>query len=130
MNKYETPIDFPTEIKVENNEVVYHNIFEIGQGGPIVGNISINKEFIPAKYFGGPVLFYKKHIYIPIYLKGIISWKFKLARINIDTFKIEIIGKLKSVIFLEKIENEIVFFYEDVNKVHLNNYKLSKFEEK
>ena len=130
IEKFDTPIDFSTEIKVDDTEIMYHNTFEIGQGGPVVGNISINGIFIPNHYFGGPSLFDEQYLYIPIYMKKIISWRFKLARINFNSLTVDAIGKWESVIFLEKIENGTIFFYEDVGKTHSKYYKLSEFESK
>ncbi|MDR0794731.1 MAG: hypothetical protein LBE79_01550 [Tannerella sp.] len=130
IRKFDTPIDFSTEIKADNIEIIYCNTFEIGQGGPVVGNISINGNFIPQHYFGGPVLLDKKNVYIPIYMKKMFFWRFKLARINLGSFKIDTIRKWESVIFLDKIENGIVFFYKEVSKTHSNYYKLSDFNTK
>jgi len=127
MRKFDTPIDFLTEIKVDDVEIVYNNTFEIGQGGPIVGYLSINGELIPNNYFGGPILLDNQYIYIPIYMKRFLSWRFKLARINLSSLKIDIVGKWESVIFLDRIENGMIFFYEDVGKIHSNQYKLSEF---
>ena len=128
MRKFDTPIDFLTEIKVDDVEIVYNNTFEIGQGGPKVGYLSINGELIPNNYFGGPILLDDQYIYIPIYMKRfLLSWRFKLARINLSSLKIDIVGKWKSVIFLDRIENGMIFFYEDAGKIHANQYKLSEF---
>jgi len=126
--KFDTPIDFATEIKIDDMEIIYCNTFEIGQGGPVVGNISVNGRLISNHYFGGPVLLDEQYLYIPIYMKKIISWKFKLARIDLNSLKIDTIGKWESVIFLDKIENGTIYFYEDVSKENSRNYKLSEFD--
>lgn len=112
---FETPINFKTKIIKENFVLEYINLTEICQGGPEVGNIVVNDQKFE-NYFGGPILYNAECIYIPAYLRKGFGYKFKLSKISLSNLNIKYIGSFRNLIYLEKIENNQVFFYEDVYK--------------
>lgn len=115
MNKFEDPIQFDIKKKVGDIEIIYSCLLEISQGGPVVGNISINGKMVQGLY-GGPPLFKDDYIYIPSFGKKFLGTGFKLARINTTTLEVEHLSKTKDLIFLDKIERNRIYFFEDINK--------------
>ena len=122
MKHYETPIDFEINESFEGNNISYVNLREICQGGPQVGRIILNDKIITGHEFGGPFLYHEKHIYIPILTSHFIFsfLSFKLAKINVMTREIQFVGENKALIFLNKIEDNKVYYYGDINKEKLS----------
>jgi hypothetical protein len=123
MNKWDTPIDFDTNFKIGTVEIAYHNLSEFSQGGPVVGYLSINGEPINEYSFGGPALYQDQYLYAPAYIKvnkffG--GWGFKLAKIDIQNQDIKLLGETKSLIFIDKIEGNRLYYFEDINKKQYN----------
>ena len=120
MTNFETPIEFNIEKKKAGLEVVYRNLMEICQGGPEVGSISINGNVVFDSRFGGPWLSEGGYIYIPIFIKSFFGSGFKVAKINIESLSMEIISKKKELIFLDKVEDGKIYYYEDLEKTVVN----------
>lgn len=118
MKKFEDPIQFEINKKVNNIEIRYFNLMEISQGGPEVGNITLNGKQLAGR-FGGPLQIKGVYIYIPEYIKKFFGAGFKLARINSETNKVKYLSNTKDLIFLEKIEGNKIYFFEDLNKTVL-----------
>lgn len=115
MSNFEDPIQFDEFKKIGNVEVSFSNMMEVSQGGPVAGDISINGNKIPGR-FGGPILIEGKYLYLPALVKRILGTGFKLARINLNTLETEHLGKTRFFIYLDKIENNRVYFFEDMEK--------------
>jgi hypothetical protein len=125
MTQFENPIQFNIKKQVNGAEIVYSDLIEIVQGGPEIGTISINGRPIPFYRFGGPFLHKDDYIFIPVYVKKIFTSGFKLAKVNIQTSNVELLGKTKDLIYLDKLEGNRIFFYEDLQKTVSNHYDLS-----
>lgn len=110
----ENPIQFDTEKILNDNKINYSNLIEICQGGPEIGNLSVNGKLIEKHRFGGPCILSNTDIFVPMYVKSFFYSGFKLAKINIKTLKINILGKSKNLIFLDRIENDKIYFHEDL----------------
>lgn len=123
MSKFESPQQFDLTKIIDGIEIKYLNLMEISQGGPEIGNISINGKILTDHRFGGPFLHDNQYIFIPLYTKSFLSSGFKLAKIMIETLSIELIGKTKNLIYLYKIENSKVFYYQDLEKSELLFYE-------
>jgi len=120
MIKFENPIQFDIKKKIGDVEIIYSDLMEISQGGPEVGNMSINGKMVEGRY-GGPVLYKDSYLYAPAYVKRFFGTGFKLVRINIVTLKVEYLSSTKDLIFLEKIEGNRIYFFEDISKtIHSN----------
>lgn len=115
MSIFEDPLQFITKKKIGDIEIVYTDLMEISQGGPEVGNLSINGKMVEGR-FGGPSLLDENYIYVPAQVKRFLGTGFKLARINSITLKVEYLSKVKDLIFLEKIVDNQVYFFEDMSK--------------
>lgn len=50
------PIGFPLEWTTSEHVILYNNIHEIGQGGPEVGNVTIDGKNLPGLYGGPPLI--------------------------------------------------------------------------
>ncbi len=119
---FEDPMQFDIKKKIGNVEVEYSGLMEICQGGPEVGHVSINGKLMEGR-FGGPALLHDDDIYLPVYLKKFLGTGFKLVKINAVTFKCEIFGGLKKLIFLDRIEAGRIYFFEDMNKTIQTYYE-------
>lgn len=124
MKNYESPINFNTNMNIGNYYISYSNLKEICQGGPEIGNISINDKLIDLYFFGGPFLFKEDCIFIPVYFKKFFNTGFKIGKLNLMTFQIEFVGKTKDLIYLDKIEENLIYFFEDLNKQIISSYTL------
>jgi len=118
MNNFESPLDFDIVNKMGDVEIVFSDLTEISQGGPKVGSISINGKMIKGRY-GGPILIANSYIYAPAHIKRLLGTAFRLSSINAVTLEITYIGKSMNLIWLDKIEDNQIYFFEDINKIHL-----------
>jgi hypothetical protein len=123
-NNFQTPNDFDEDVLINTTHIVYQNLHEISQGGPVIGTLSINNSIIPDHLFGGPILFENGFIYAPVYVRKFFGSGFKLAIIDVDTLSTKILGNIKSLIFLDKIEDNHVCFFENVDKTQYCFYSL------
>lgn len=123
MENFESPIQFSIEKKYKNVEIVYSELMEITQGGPEVGNLAINGKILKGRY-GGPAIYEGKYVYVPAYVKKFLGTGFKLARININTHKVEYLSKIKNLIYLDKIDENRLYFFDDLNRKIPKYYEL------
>ncbi len=129
-HKFDDPIGF-NPVRIEDGiEVEYFNLLEVTQGGPTTGNLKINGRVVSESHrFGGPLLIYKEYIYLTIFTKKLLSTGFKLCRIHNQSLDIEIIGHMRGVIFLDKIQSDQIHFYEDLDKTVSNHCDIAEFGE-
>lgn len=123
MKMFEDPIQFIIKKKIEDIEIEYFNLMEISQGGPVTGNLSINGEILDGRY-GGPSICKDKYVYLPVLIKKILGTGFKLVKIDLNTLEYEYLGKTKDLIFIDKIEGDKIYFYEDISKTIYSYYNL------
>ncbi|WP_410220752.1 hypothetical protein [Pedobacter sp.] len=121
----ETPIDFSINKIIGNYRLVYSNLIEISQGGPEVGTISIDGKEISSYKFGGPILHDNKKLYIPFFIRKFCISGFRLCKINLETLNIEMIGDIKNLIYLDKIEGDKILFFEDMKRSKMSFYHLN-----
>jgi len=124
INNFQTPIDFDITVNVNNVEIRYIDLMEITQGGPVVGSLIINNRPLLGHRFGGPAICQSNSLYIPLYSKKFMGWGFKLVNIDLNNLDIKFLGRIKNLIFLDKIENDRIYFFEDINKVKSNYYEI------
>lgn len=120
----QSPINFQTTIEIENIKIEYSRLMEICQGGPEIGDLSINESIIPYYRFGGPLLFDNGSIYAPIFIKRFCIAKFKLSIINVHTQKIRLIGKYHNIMHLDKIDNGKIYFFADLAQSLYDYYEI------
>jgi len=117
MNNYQIPWDFDTVVKLEGFEIEYKNLHEIGQGGPIVGDLHINRRQLYKESFGGPLIYQNSFLYIPIYVKEpFYGWGFKLGIIDLRTLALMIFGEKKPVLHLDKIDDNRLYYFTSWDK--------------
>ncbi|MET6997057.1 hypothetical protein [Chitinophaga defluvii] len=124
MKHYEDPINFDIKQQCGNDLLSFDNLLEIGQGGPVVGDLFINGKQIAGYRFGGPFICDEDYIYIPAYNNRLFNLGFKLAMIDRASLNVKLVGPSLSLIFLEKIQNNRVFYFEDIFKNKSNNFQL------
>lgn len=112
----ESPIGFIIDKNINGHRVKYIDLKEVCQGGPEIGCLLINETQLSSSLFGGPFLCQENKIYLPMYINNFLSSGFKLVTIDLITHEQIILSGLKKMIYLDKIENGIVYFYEDMRR--------------
>ena len=121
----ETPLDFQEKFLFDNWEVSYLDLMEVNQGSPLVGSLSINGQvIIKEQGFGGPLLYYNRKIYIPVFIRRFCVVGFRLATLNVDDLSIEYIGGIEDLVYLKEIKGNRVYFYTDIYKSTEKNLTL------
>ena len=121
----ETPLDFQEKFLFDNWEVSYLNLMEVNQGSPLVGSLSINGQvIIKEQGFGGPLLYFNRKIYIPVFIRRFCVVGFRLATLNVDDLSIEYIGDIEDLIYLKEIKGNRIYFYTDIYKSTEKNLTL------
>lgn len=126
MINLDTPMDFQIEKNFGSHKLKYENLTEITQGGPEVGNITIDGKTVSSSFFGGPAISLYNFLYIPIFDKTFFKRGFKISQINLETLELNVFGENKDLIFFDKIENNIIYYFEDLNKIKKSLYTLSQ----
>ena len=121
MIEFEDPIEFRLKKSLNNVNVTYSNLIEICQGGPAIGELYINGDLVKGYNFGGPCLIEGNFVCVPVFVSKLFKRGFKIARIHASTLDISIIGERKDLIFLDKIENGKIYFFENINKTIYRN---------
>ncbi|MCT4646770.1 MAG: hypothetical protein N4A74_17400 [Carboxylicivirga sp.] len=125
MIKFEDPIQFNLQKESSNLKVSYSNLMEISQGGPEIGNLSINGKLVDGYRFGGPCMINGEFVYAPVYVKKFFGTGFKLSQIHAQTLEVITLGKVKDLIYLDKVEDGKVYFFEDINKTISRNWEIN-----
>lgn len=120
----ENPIQFKINKTVNNVDISYSNLMEISQGGPEIGNLTIDGNFFNKYRFGGPCLLDNNYLYVPVYIKKFFKTGFKLSRIDINTHDIVFIGKVMGLIYLDKIKDNKIYFFENMDKTKISTFDL------
>ena len=118
--KFEDPVQFLAYKELNNIRVTYSNLVEICQGGPEVGDLSINGKIIDGFRFGGPCILDGEFIYIPVYIRRFFfGTGFKLAKIHASTLQMHFLSKMKDLIHLYKIQDGKIYFFEGINTTNM-----------
>ena len=121
----ETPLDFQEKFFFDEWEVSYLDLMEVNQGSPLVGSLSINGQFIIKEQgFGGPLLYFNRKIYIPVFIRRFCVVGFRLAILNLDDLSIEYIGGIEDLVYLKEIKDNRIYFYTDMYKSTEKNLTL------
>ena len=87
--------------------------------------MSINgKVFSPSLRFGRSAIYKDGTIYVPVFIRRFCLSGFRICKINSETLDSEMIGKIKDLIFLDKIEGDLIYFFEDLDRTKRGYYKL------
>ena len=121
----ETPLDFQERFLFDNWEVSYLDLMEVNQGSPLVGSLSINGQvIIKEQGFGGPLLYFNRKIYIPVFIRRFCVVGFRLATLNLDNLSIGYIGGIEDLVYLKEIKDNRIYFYTDIYKSTEKNLTL------
>ena len=121
----ETPLDFQEKFLFDKWEVIYLDLMEVNQGSPLVGSLSINGQvIIQEQGFGGPLLYFNRKIYIPVFIRRFLVVGFRLAILNLDDLSIEYIGGIEDLVYLKEIRDNRIYFYTDIYKSTEKNLSL------
>ena len=121
----ETPLDFQEKNIFDQWEVSYLDLMEVNQGSPLVGSLSINGQVITKEEgFGGPLLYFNRKIYIPVFIRRFWVVGFRLAVLNLDDLSIEYIGGIEDLVYLKEIKDNRIYFYTDIYKSTEKNLTL------
>ena len=121
----ETPLEFQEKNFFDEWEVSYLDLMEVNQGSPLVGSLSINGQvIIKEQGFGGPLLYFNRKIYIPVFIRRFLVVGFRLAILNLDDLSIEYIGGIEDLVYLKEIKDNRIYFYTDIYKSTEKNLTL------
>ncbi|MCY7096889.1 hypothetical protein MK409_02225 [Streptococcus oralis] len=121
----ETPLDFQENFLFDKWEVSYLDLMEVNQGSPLVGSLSINGQIITqGQGFGGPLLYFNRKIYIPVFIRRFWGVGFRLAILNLDDLSLEYIGGIEDLVYLKEINDNRIYFYTDIYKSTEKNLTL------
>ena len=121
----ETPLDFQEKNIFDQWEVSYLDLMEVNQGSPLVGSLSVNGQvIIQEQGFGGPLLYFNRKIYIPVFIRRFWIVGFRLAILNLDDLSIEYIGGIEDLVYLKEIKDNRIYFYTDIYKSTEKNLTL------
>ena len=121
----ETPLDFQEKFLFDEWEVSYLDLMEVNQGSPLVGSLSINGQvIIKEQGFGGPLLYFNRKIYIPVFIRRFCVVGFRLATLNLDDLSVEYIGGIEDLVYLKEIKGNRIYFYTDIYKSTEKNLTL------
>ena len=121
----ETPLEFQEKNFFDEWEVSYLDLMEVNQGSPLVGSLSINGQVIIKEHgFGGPLLYFNRKIYIPVFIRRFCIVGFRLAILNLDDLSIEYIGGIEDLVYLKEIKDNRIYFYTDMYKSTEKNLTL------
>ena len=121
----ETPLEFQEKNFFDEWEVSYLDLMEVNQGSPLVGSLSINGQvIIKEQGFGGPLLYFNRKIYIPVFIRRFCVVGFRLAILNLDDLSIEYIGGIEDLVYLKEIKDNRIYFYTDIYKSTEKNLTL------
>jgi len=116
MRNCETAWQFQTEREFGKHKLRYINVSELGMDGPTVGNVTIDDTMISSAIFGGPPISDGVYLYIPEFQRNLFSSGFKICKVNMETLQNRVYGELKPVIALDRIENNIIYYFADRNQ--------------
>ncbi|WP_143165112.1 hypothetical protein [Chryseolinea serpens] len=119
------PTNFPDKYAVEGHTVQYSNFIEIVQGGPEVANLIIDGKMLGGKedYFGGPPVFFKNYMFVPLLKKSFLRRYFKICVINLTHPSIAEIGDKEVLVLLSRVDETTVFFFEDLSNTKLKSIR-------
>lgn len=121
----ETPLEFQEKNFFDEWEVSYLDLMEVNQGSPLVGSLSINGQvIIQEQGFGGPLLYFNRKIYIPVFIRRFWIVGFRLAILSLDDLSIEYIGGIEDLVYLKEIKDNRIYFYTDIYKSTEKNLTL------
>ena len=98
---------------------------EVNQGSPLVGSLSINGQvIIKEQGFGGPLLYFNKKIYIPVFIRRFCVVGYRLSTLNLDYLSIEYIGGSEYWDYIKDIKCNRIDFYTNIYKCTEKNLTL------
>ena len=125
MISFESPLDFCMDKKNDGYDICYSDLFEISQGGPVFGSLSINRKMVQGYKFGGPYLISRNILYIPVLSRKFLGVGFQLGRLNLENMELNLIGRSEPLIFLDRIDDEVIYDFGDLDKTIERKYVMS-----
>ena len=89
---------------------------EVCQGGPVVGDLSVNGKILEGLRFGGPLLHKDESIILPLFVKKIWNTGFVIVSINLKSLVMNKLSKVFPLAYLSRVEGLRIYFFEDCNK--------------
>ncbi|WP_315349103.1 hypothetical protein [Prevotella melaninogenica] len=122
---FETPWEIPVQKRIGDYIIEYRKIIEFSQGSPLIGFLYINNEKIGKdELFGTPFLLKENYLYIPKYVRRYWKSGFILCKIDLRTGRMDNIGKIKPLIYLDSIDERKILYYTDYTKSKEETYYL------
>lgn len=104
-----SPLLFPYSY-CHNGLIVKHtNTFEVCQGGPLVGTLSVDGRSVSECYFGGPIAFEGDFLFGPGYFKR----QFYLSAVHLPTRSVRLLQP-ESLVLIKEVRSSIISYYTDL----------------
>jgi hypothetical protein len=126
MKNKETPWNFLIEKRCGSYRLKYSSLFEICQGGPEVGKLSINNKLLNEYLFGGPIICNGNFLILPLFIKSFFNSGFKICIIDLITLKVRTISKKKDLIILDRLEINKLYYYESIDSNEVKTLLLNE----
>ncbi len=117
-----SPWNFPERFESGGIVVEYAGLGEVQQGSPLIGKLSVNGTTLPSR-FGGPALIGRNAVFVPRYIQE--AWKFELCRIAPETRAVTSLTPQQHVVWLDRIEGDVLYFYSNINGTALSEVNLA-----
>ncbi|AZB32158.1 hypothetical protein [Chryseobacterium balustinum] len=125
--KTDNPLNYNINMILPNKmEISYISMYEICQGCPEVGKLSIGGNIIKKEVFGGPLLYENGFIYVPCFKRKWFNSGFYLTKINTSSLELLIISEMYQIIDLIKIEDDSIYFYDSLEQSEIKKIPLKK----
>lgn len=120
-----SPYQFVGNFSFGGKEVVYEETRELGQGGPVLGNIRIDGQLVcynkATAEFGGPLLLDNGWLYAPLLTR----FRFRVSVIDVESCTILRTSSVEEdLILLASTDGNTVFYYTDLANEKLKKLRL------
>jgi hypothetical protein len=118
----DTPLKFRTVTNQRGITVEYVNLEKLSYMNICIGNMKINGRLLPKYKFGAPFLYNESMLIAPVFKEKFWQTGFNIARIDLSNYNIQVFPMLKKMFYLESFINDIVYYYDDMDKSKLLSY--------
>ena len=113
----ETPLSFQTKKACGSHTVEVRELREICQGGPDVGKMFLNGEWLFDKVFvGGPFVIVDGQLLIPVFVRRLFARGFQFSRVDLGTNQIFPLTDVVDLVWLDEVIGNEAFFFCDMQR--------------
>src|SRR5688572_13577990 len=118
------PFGFKDKFDYSGHSIQYIELSEIGQGGPEVGSLYIDGVNNFNKFFSVPLIYYNQYMFIPVLQRSLFGSGFKIGIIDLNNLSLKVWGKKENLILFDKVINDVIYYYTDINNTTRKELKI------